>query len=247
VASAHGAVACADLDELFDRCVAVVFAVPPDVQAELALRAAAAGKALLLEKPVALDLAAAERLADVVGEAGVGTQMVLTWRYATATRTFLDSVQGPVLGGSGWFVSGSALGGPFVTPWRQAHGKLLDLGPHVLDLLDVAMGTVVEVRATGDPHRWVSLVFGHATGATSTASLSGSCALDVPRAGAEVYAPDGVAEFDVLGALDGGTFTTMLDEFVQTAAGAPHPLDVHRGVHLQRLLEQARDDLERRR
>ena len=42
--------------------------VPPGVQAELAVLAARAGKALLLEKPLAADLDGAERVAEAVGE-----------------------------------------------------------------------------------------------------------------------------------------------------------------------------------
>ena len=61
-----GTVAAGSFDELLDGCDAVAFAVPPQVQAELGVRAAQAGKALLLEKPIALDLAGAQRLADAV-------------------------------------------------------------------------------------------------------------------------------------------------------------------------------------
>ena len=63
--------------------------MPPDVQAALAPRAARAGKALLLEKPIALDLAGARALADAVAESGVVTQLVLTKRYHRSTRAFL--------------------------------------------------------------------------------------------------------------------------------------------------------------
>ncbi|MBV9935452.1 MAG: Gfo/Idh/MocA family oxidoreductase, partial [Actinobacteria bacterium] len=46
-----GSQAFATYDDLLDGCDAVAFAVPPMVQAELAVTAAQAGKALLLEKP----------------------------------------------------------------------------------------------------------------------------------------------------------------------------------------------------
>src|SRR4029077_14102272 len=69
----YGASVAGSFDELLERCDAIAFAVPPDVQAALAPRAAAAGKHLLLEKPLAFNLADAERLADAVDEAGVRT------------------------------------------------------------------------------------------------------------------------------------------------------------------------------
>ena len=47
----------ADLDALLAEVDAVAIALPPHVQAPLAERAAAAGKHLLLEKPIALDVA----------------------------------------------------------------------------------------------------------------------------------------------------------------------------------------------
>ena len=55
LANAHGVAAFTDLDALFDACDGVTFSVPPGVQAELAARAARAGKAVLLDKPVGLD------------------------------------------------------------------------------------------------------------------------------------------------------------------------------------------------
>src|SRR4051794_10659427 len=51
-----------DLDALLADVDAVSFALPPDVQAPLALRAAEAGKHLLLEKPIAFDVPTADRL-----------------------------------------------------------------------------------------------------------------------------------------------------------------------------------------
>jgi len=51
--------------------------------------AARAGKAVLLEKPIAADVAGAERLADVIGGAGMASVVVLSWRYAVPVRAFL--------------------------------------------------------------------------------------------------------------------------------------------------------------
>ncbi|MYV98067.1 Gfo/Idh/MocA family oxidoreductase, partial [Streptomyces sp. SID3343] len=67
LAERYDAVACTEYDDLLDRCEAVVFAVAPEAQPALAERAAQAGKAVLLEKPVADNLDAARRLADAIG------------------------------------------------------------------------------------------------------------------------------------------------------------------------------------
>ena len=53
LAAEHGVTAYADFDEFLAGVDAVAFAVPPDVQAGMAAQAAAAGKHLLLEKPIA--------------------------------------------------------------------------------------------------------------------------------------------------------------------------------------------------
>ncbi|MFD8008034.1 Gfo/Idh/MocA family protein, partial [Streptomyces mirabilis] len=77
-AEPHGAAAVTRFEELLDGCEAVAFAVPPAVQAELAPLAAKAGKALLLEKPLGVDLASARRLADGLDPAGVVCPQVVT-------------------------------------------------------------------------------------------------------------------------------------------------------------------------
>jgi predicted dehydrogenase len=244
LAAAQGTKACPSFEALLEVCDAVSFAVPPDVQSELAQAAARAGKTLLLEKPVALDVEAAQRLADEVDDAGVGTQVVLTWRYTMAVRSFLVSARalGPV-GGRAHFISGGAQSGPFSTPWRRQHGMLLDLGPHVVDLLEAALGRVVGVRAHGDVHRWVGLLLEHESGVVSEASLCATSNVDPFRAGAEIYGEPGGIEIDTGLAAGPSTMQTIVDEFVATANGQPHPLDVHHGLHLQRVLADALADL----
>jgi predicted dehydrogenase len=151
LAREFGAVAVGTFDELLERCDAVVFAVPPDVQAALALRAAQAGKHLLLEKPLAFGVPEAAALAAAVDAAGVATQLVLTYRFTSAVREFLRSVAGaPVRHVRATWIGGGALdGSPFATPWRRAAGAaVLDLGPHTLDLAEAVAGPVRAVAAT---------------------------------------------------------------------------------------------------
>ena len=61
--------------ELLDAVDAVSFALPPDVQADLAQRCAAAGKHLLLDKPLALSLPAADAVV-AAAEAGRAASVV---------------------------------------------------------------------------------------------------------------------------------------------------------------------------
>src|SRR5882724_7922562 len=64
LAGRHDAAAYTDLAAFLDAVDLVAFSVPPGVQSDLARQAARAGKHLLLEKPVALTVPAADALAD---------------------------------------------------------------------------------------------------------------------------------------------------------------------------------------
>lgn len=245
LAGKHGTTAFDDVDALFDACDAVAFCVPPAVQAELAVRAARAGKHLVLEKPIAGDLAGAEALAAAVDEAGVGSMVVLSWRYAAAVRDFVTQAQSSgAMAGRGMFVSGALLGGMFATPWRLERGPLLDLGPHVVDLLDACLGPVTRVQAHGDLLSWVGLLLDHEGGAVSEVSLCATCGLQPHRSGVELYTPAGVLELDCATAVGPDAFATLAEELASMVNdGVRHPLDVHRGLHLQRLLEDAEQQL----
>jgi len=236
----HGGTCFDDVDALVEASDAVAFAVPPDVQAPLAVRAAEAGRALVLEKPIALSLADAERLAAAA--AAVPSLVVLSWRYAAAVRSFLEETAAVTpLGGRGIFASGAVLGGPFATPWRLEHGPLYDLGPHVLDLLDAAIGPIVDVEAAGDPLGWLTLACTHEHGATSSASLTMATSIQPHRAGVEVYTADRVLEIDCTSAVGVEAFATLRAELASmVTSGTTHPsLGVERGLHLQRLIDLA--------
>ncbi len=240
VAAPYGATPVASFDELLDVCEAVAFAVPPSVQAELAVRAAEAGRALLLEKPLGLDLASARAVADAVTANGTVSQLVLSKRYHPATREFLSRArQLKVTGARSCYLHGAFLGGEQATPWRLEHGALLDLGPHLLDLLDLAVGPIVSVRGTGDSRRWIELTCEHEGGAVSQASLSGAVRLPRGRTRVELYGEQeelvyDTAEFD----LDDG-WPVLRREFASAVRDGCSPdLDARRGLRLQELLEQ---------
>jgi predicted dehydrogenase len=246
LANKHKATTFADYAAMLDRCDAVAFCVPPNVQAEMAVVAAREGKTLLLEKPIALDLAAAEHLAAAVDAAGVRTVLLLSMRYAETVRSFFEQAKtiGKPLGGRVAWVSGALKhGSPFATPWRLERGPLPDLGPHALDLIDGALGPITQVKASGDPLGWVSLLCEHANGATSTVDLCATAGA-ASVSSVEVYGEEGSATLDASRAADA---TSMMR--VPAALAAAHrgeatdAPDVHRGLHLQRLLHQAESQL----
>ncbi|HEX2075762.1 MAG TPA: Gfo/Idh/MocA family oxidoreductase [Geodermatophilus sp.] len=161
-----------DLDALLGAVDAVAVAVPPDVQAPLAERAAAAGKHLLLEKPIGLSVAEADRVTAAVRAAGVASVVFFTFRFQTATSTWLtQAARMRLAGGAGTWLSALA-GSPFDSAWRRQHGALWDLGPHALSLLMPALGPVTGVQAGGGLGDTVHLVLHHAGGVASTLTLS---------------------------------------------------------------------------
>src|SRR5207244_8350059 len=102
--------------ELLDGCEAVSFAVPPDVQVKLAIQAARAGKALLLEKPLAFTFEDASTLATAVSEYGVSSLMFLPYRKSGAVTSLLPSQPlVDVFGGTVKFVSSYFTVGPYAS------------------------------------------------------------------------------------------------------------------------------------
>jgi predicted dehydrogenase len=250
LAAAHGVPAAPTFEALLDACEAVAFAVPPAVQAPLAAQAAAAGRSVLLEKPIADDLVGAERLAEAVAGAGVASLVVLSYRFSAAVDSFLQAARAfDALGGRACFVSGAFLGGPFATGWRLERGAVLDVGPHVFDLVDAALGPVVGLRALGDAHGWVSVAVEHEGGAVSDVSLCCRAAIEPSRTEVEVFGPSGTLAVDAREGVGPESFLEVARRFAAAAGGEPAAsagLDVHRGLHLQRLVAEVEAQLGRR-
>lgn len=173
LAAQFGCQAFAAVDELIAAVDAVAFAVPPDIQSELAVRAGEAGKSLLLEKPLALSVEAAER---VVRAAVAPTAVFFTSRFDPGIRGwFQREIDGQDWDGGSvvWLSSIFEPGSPFrESVWRRERGALWDLGPHALALLVPTLGWVERVavgRGKGDE---AHLELQHATGAASSVTVS---------------------------------------------------------------------------
>jgi predicted dehydrogenase len=180
LAARYGVPAFDDPDALLDTVDAVAVALPPDVQADLAVRAATAGRHLLLDKPVALSLAGADRVVDAVARSGVASVVFFTQRF----HPNVEGVLGATAAAGGWhharvtmfasiFRPGQPYGG---SAWRREHGALWDIGPHALSLVLPVLGRVTRVAATDGPRGLVHLLLTHDGGATSALSLT----LDAP-------------------------------------------------------------------
>jgi predicted dehydrogenase len=163
--------AFADADELIGAVDAVAVALPPDVQAPLAIRAARAGRHLLLDKPVALSLAEADELVEAVDGTGVSSLVFVTNRYRPKVEEFVErAVAMPGWGGARVTMLGSIFDAdsPYRdSQWRKVHGGLWDLGPHALSIVLPVLGPVDEVVAV--PRRSTPCTPSCATGAGRSA------------------------------------------------------------------------------
>ena len=248
VAAVSGGPVHEEFDDLLAACDAVALAVPPQVQGELAPRVAAAGKHLVLEKPLAADLASAQRVADAITTAGVCSATVLTLRFDPAIAAWLDAVppgpHGPDTTATARWLSGALLGGPFATSaWRAEHGALLDVGPHVIDLLDAALGPVVGVDQArrDEPDLW-RIGLAHAGGARSSLALSLRIPVDPTEFEVAIVGVAGRHRIDVRPADAVACYGRLLDDLAAAVdAGDLHsPVDASRALHLQRVVEQVR-------
>ncbi|MGJ7416291.1 Gfo/Idh/MocA family protein [Streptomyces cinereoruber] len=245
LAAASGTRAYEDVDALFAASDAVALALPPDVQAPLAVRAAAAGCHVLLDKPVATTVAGAREVADAVGAAGVASVVFCTLRFAEPTASWIEeqtAADGWFLGEAHWLGSlyGSGSTSEYAaSPWRREKGGLWDVGPHVLSVYLPVLGDVTEITAAPGPGDTHHLVLRHASGASSTATLTLSAPPEAAEAALALYGTEGRAEMPRWdGALD--AFGAAVDALVAAArTGVPHPCDARFGLRLTEILTEA--------
>lgn len=173
-----------DADELIAAVDAVAVALPPDVQADVARRAAAAGRHLLLDKPLSFTVEQADRIVAEVDRHGSASVVFFTSRFQPVVEDFLSGAAAE----GGWFGARAVRYSANFRPdspyagsvWRRERGGLWDVGPHVLSVLLPVLGPVAQVSAVRGPRDTTHLLVRHVGGAASSLSLS----IDVPAAAA---------------------------------------------------------------
>jgi predicted dehydrogenase len=228
---------------------AVAFAVPPKVQATMALEAAAVGKHLLLDKPVADSLDDARALADEAADEGIASVVFFTLQFDPDCRAFFADVQARGGWKGGWSRMLAALdapGNPYAeSAWRrEQRGALWDVGPHALSNLSAMLGPIAELRAVGGEGDLVHLVITHESGATSTASMS----LFAPPAGSNfetgIWGESGTALLPRWETPAVESYKVAAKELVEAAeSGESHPVDVAFGARVVELLASAEAQL----
>jgi predicted dehydrogenase len=249
LAEPYGAKVHADLGTFLGDVDAVAFAVPPDVQAAIATRAARAGKHLLLEKPIAIGEAAAGELVQAVQDARVASVVFFTSRFQNDVRTWLADV-GARTGWAGGFAVwlGSALqeSSPFNTPWRRDKGGLWDLGPHAVSLLWACLGPVTRVTADSGPADVSHLILHHESGATSTVTVTLSAPAGAAEFGLLIWGEPGMTEAPSETVDPVAALRTALAELAEGARAGrtTHPCDVRFGHAVGRVLADAQAQIE---
>ncbi|MEU2285339.1 Gfo/Idh/MocA family oxidoreductase [Streptomyces sp. NPDC013178] len=244
LADRHGTRAYDDVDALLAEVDAVAVALPPDVQADLAVRAAGAGCHLLLDKPLAATVAGARAVAGAVREAGVASVVFFTTRFLPEPEAWIAeqaSAEGWFTGHAQWLGAVFTGDSPFATPWRREKGALWDVGPHALSVLLPVLGDVRRVSAAGrGPGDTVHVVLDHVGGASSTLTLSLTAPPSAAGAAVEIRGGAGVARLPE-SASDAATALGRAADALGAAArdGRPHACDAAFGLRVTEVLAEA--------
>lgn len=196
LAEAYGVPAFADLPALLRADLdAVYVCVPPFAHGPVEMEVLATGLPMFVEKPLAVDLATAERIAAAVEGSGVMTAVGHHWRYLRVVERAGELLAGRTVR----LVSGAWLDKvPPVSWWVRAGlsgGPVVEQAVHVLDLARLLAGEVAQVHATaggatvdgGDVPTATAATLRFASGAVG--ALTTTCALGWRhRVGLDVYA-----------------------------------------------------------
>jgi predicted dehydrogenase len=249
IAAPYGVAAYDDADALIEDVDAVSIALPPDVQVEVAVRAARAGRHLLLGKPLALSASGAADLLGAVSSAGVASVVFFTSRFVPA----VDEVLRDAAATGGWYgARGTVLsshfgnGSPYAkSTWRRAGGGLWGHGPHMMSLFLPVLGPAEEVTAVQGRYQTSHLLVRHAGGAVSALTVS----LTVPKASTALDAAflgdSGVAHLPIGGAAPVPALARAAGELTRAAAGVSggHPCDVRFGWEVNAVLTAAAESI----
>jgi predicted dehydrogenase len=131
---------------------AVLIATPDATHEEIALAAAEAGKAILLQKPMAMSVEQGQRILDGARAAGVDLQVSWMHRHFEEVVRARELLASDQLGPVQHIRIRNATSGPhepwFFDPAHVAGGVVLQLGVHGIDLIRHLFGAIETVSAT---------------------------------------------------------------------------------------------------
>ncbi len=228
--AAWGARVVPDVADLLasDDVDALVVCTPNDTHAELARAAAAAGKHVLLEKPMALSAADARSVADAFAAAGRVLLVGHTHRHADYARTVHEVIASGRLGTvravriaitGGWIWGGWSA---WVLDPARSGGHAFHNGVHLYDLARWWLGSpIASVYAVGQPLTSAALAIDDYLCSTLVAESGATAVCEISRG----ERPRTTSRFEIVVHGDGGTLVrTHGDEgLVAYTTGASGP------------------------
>lgn len=152
------------VDEVLDRgdVELVVVATPNRFHVPIASRALAAGRHVVVDKPMAMDVAEGEKLIDAAARAGrlLCVYQNRRWdgEFLTLRRLIEDGALGPIDSLEARFERWSPVGPEWRESAVEAGGPLPDLGAHLVDQSLLLFGPARRVWAQSDRRRAASQV-----------------------------------------------------------------------------------------
>lgn len=138
---------------------AVLILAPVGLHHTIALDAIAAGKHVLIEKPLAISVRAARQIVEAASAKGLTVGVAESVRYTEPTRAARWVIDQGMLGDLQLWISGGVGGGEWApdrivarTPWRHRKaqaggGPSIDWGVHLFHNIRYLMGPVQEISA----------------------------------------------------------------------------------------------------
>ena len=191
-----------DLDEVLrDRSIEVLsICTPTDTHLDLAGRALAAGKHVLLEKPLARTAAAGEELVRLAGEAAGVLMVAHVVRFFPGYVAVRELAEAGALGALREVHASrvSPTGGrpPWLEDEERSGGVLLDLAVHDLDQLLLFLGPARRVEVSRLDDGTLEVRVEHASGALGSVRAGWDAPLSTPfRTSLEVVGDRGRARY----------------------------------------------------
>ena len=194
-----------DVARMLDEVLvdAVILATPPGTRRETVMKAATMGKALFLEKPIALDLSTAREYCDITEKQSLVNAVGFQLRYSPLTERAKELIRGRRVTHVRTACTTSYYLKRDVPDWflqrRYSGGPLLEQAIHPFDIARLLVGDITHVFAraerllfpdTGelDSEDTIVLAYRFASGALGT--HTDSCAMTVFNWEVELFGSD---------------------------------------------------------
>jgi myo-inositol 2-dehydrogenase/D-chiro-inositol 1-dehydrogenase len=217
-------------EELLAAVDVVDVCTPTDAHADLVLRATAAGRHVVCEKPLARTLGEADAMVTASAAAGVQLHVAHVCRYVAGYSAAQQAVTGGDVGDPTVLRLYRGGAAPAWAAWfgdpARSGGVLLDLGIHDIDFACWIAGDVVDVTGTmTGPGRGLA-VLTHAAGARSEVTAEWGSASQSFRNSFEITGTAGGLFYDSAHETTGRAadpMVEMLGEFRAAIRGGPVP------------------------